>query len=61
MKRLTKGEAMELCRKQARAYTRSCDPEAYRAIEAAQDALAFLTESGRKVFTSKEVDILLDW
>lgn len=60
-KRLTKAEALRRAYDQLKPFTRPRDSEGRRAKEAAEDAIAFLTTSERKVFTVNEVELLLDW
>ena len=60
-KRLTKAEALRRAYDQLKLFTRPRDSEGRRAKEAAEDAIAFLTTSERKVFTVNEVELMLDW
>ena len=61
MKRVKKAKVMADAREQIAIYSRCADPESHLAVEVAKDALIFLQETKRKVFTLEEANALLDW
>ena len=61
MKRIPKRDVISNAEEQISVYSKCQDPESYKAIEVARNALVFLRESKRKVFSIEEANALLDW